>query len=64
MPTYDVFRNGEKIGTVTATSEPEAEDAAVDQYGEDVYVKDRWNEPLAVVGNLPSKPANRFSQMC
>ena len=46
MPTYDVFRNGEKIGTVTATSEPEAEDAAVDQYGEDVYVKDRWNEPL------------------
>ena len=45
MPTYDVFRNGEKIGTVTATRESEAEDAAVEQYGEDVYVMGQWNEP-------------------
>ena len=45
MPTYDVFRYGEKIGTVTAASESKAEDAAVEQYGEDVYVQGRWNEP-------------------
>lgn len=45
MPEYDVYRNGQLVGTVTAASKSDAEEEAVSRYGGDVQVHGRWNEP-------------------